>query len=443
MNELDQLIRFRDEVPLAVTPRAERLFRAALQENHHPERIVASRPRNPLTRIRAPWRPVRELRAEIPLPDAASVAAGRVRLLEAASAARPRATRLRAVRSSVRGRSFLFAATTVATSVAVAAGVVGYGLSTRGVPAKPAAARKTPAAKSSPTQATLAARILREASNVVERAPVIAVPAPGQWIYTKTIDAQYMQPTTSDDEWETFDGGQTAYYSDGRLIVHHSGHPSGPVRGNPLTAFVGNPSPETAFYALASLPWDPKDLLAVIGKAARGTGSGANVAEGNPLVGSAPKTKAQLEFDYLTTVLWNAAAGVGGPPGAEAAAFRAMATLPGITVQQGVKDAAGTGAIAVSDDGGFHQLLLDSSTYQVLGLRQLSNGMGPIAFGQLPASLREQIRKLKTAEQHREWMAAHQAIIDKLERRFGPPAGTVLESLAYARVSEVGTPGSR
>jgi hypothetical protein len=56
MNELDQLIRFRDEVPIAVTPRAERLFRAALQENHYPERIVASRPRNPLTRIRMPWR---------------------------------------------------------------------------------------------------------------------------------------------------------------------------------------------------------------------------------------------------------------------------------------------------------------------------------------------------------------------------------------------------
>jgi hypothetical protein len=56
MNELDQLTRFRDEVPLAVTPRAERLFRAALQENHYPERIVASRPRNPLTRIRTPWR---------------------------------------------------------------------------------------------------------------------------------------------------------------------------------------------------------------------------------------------------------------------------------------------------------------------------------------------------------------------------------------------------
>jgi hypothetical protein len=391
---------------------------------------------------------VRELRAEVSLPGTTSVAAGRARLLEAASAARPRAssprvTRVWPARPSVRGRSVLFPAAAVAASVAVAAGVIGYGLSTRSLPAKPAVASKTPAAKTSQTQATLAARILREASNVVERAPVKTIPAPGQWIYTKTIDAQYKQATTSDDEWETFDGGQTAYYSDGRLIVHQSGHPSGPVSGNPLTAFAGSPSPETAFYALASLPSDPKDLLAVMDKAARGTGSGVIVAEGNPLVGSAPKTKAQLEFDYLTTILWNAAAGVGGPPKAEAAAFRAMATLPGITVQQGIKDAAGADAIAVSDDGGFHQLLLDSITYQVLGLRQLSNGTGPIAFAQLPASLREQILKLKTAEQHREWMAAHQAIIDKLERRFGPPVGTVLESLAYARVSEVGTPGTR
>jgi hypothetical protein len=56
MNELDQLTRFRDTVPLAVTPRAGQLFHAALREEHQPERIVASRPRNPLTRIRTPWR---------------------------------------------------------------------------------------------------------------------------------------------------------------------------------------------------------------------------------------------------------------------------------------------------------------------------------------------------------------------------------------------------
>jgi len=56
MNEMDQLTRFRDTAPLGVTPRTEQLFRAALREDHYPERRVVSRPRNPLTRIRSPWR---------------------------------------------------------------------------------------------------------------------------------------------------------------------------------------------------------------------------------------------------------------------------------------------------------------------------------------------------------------------------------------------------
>jgi hypothetical protein len=57
MNEIDQLTRFRDAVPLGVTPRAEQLFRAGLQdEQHHPERTVAPRRSNPLAWTRPGWR---------------------------------------------------------------------------------------------------------------------------------------------------------------------------------------------------------------------------------------------------------------------------------------------------------------------------------------------------------------------------------------------------
>ncbi len=56
MSEIDQLTRFRDAVPVGVSPRAEQLFRAALREEHHSERPVISRPRKPLTRIWSPWR---------------------------------------------------------------------------------------------------------------------------------------------------------------------------------------------------------------------------------------------------------------------------------------------------------------------------------------------------------------------------------------------------
>jgi hypothetical protein len=56
MNEIDQLTRFRDAVPLGVTARAEQLFRAGLREDHHPERPVTPRPHNPLSRLRPQWR---------------------------------------------------------------------------------------------------------------------------------------------------------------------------------------------------------------------------------------------------------------------------------------------------------------------------------------------------------------------------------------------------
>jgi len=52
MNEIDELARFRDTVPVSVTSRAEQLFRAGLRE----ERPVVPRLRNPLTRIPLPWR---------------------------------------------------------------------------------------------------------------------------------------------------------------------------------------------------------------------------------------------------------------------------------------------------------------------------------------------------------------------------------------------------
>jgi hypothetical protein len=56
MNEMDQLAGLRDVVRLEVTPRAEQLFRAALQEEHHAERHPVQRRRTPLDRIGSPWR---------------------------------------------------------------------------------------------------------------------------------------------------------------------------------------------------------------------------------------------------------------------------------------------------------------------------------------------------------------------------------------------------
>jgi hypothetical protein len=214
-------------------------------------------------------------------------------------------------------------------------------------------------------------------------------------------------------------------------VVHTSPvAPPTDITRDPLAAFNADSTPQTAYYALASLPREPGQMLAAVGKAAEAAG-GANLAAGTPLGGSAPRNQGQLEFDYLSLLLWNAAGGVGAPPAAEAAAFRAMAAIPGVTVQQGVTDAAGDPAIGVSDDGGYGQLLLDPVSYQVIGLLRRSNGVGPE-----PAIPPQRLAKFSKAEQ--------QKILQKLKAagaHAGPRKGTVTLSLAYAQVSEVSGPG--
>jgi hypothetical protein len=369
---------------------------------------------------------LREFRAELPYPERTRLTPGRSRLLSAAR--RPPRRRFSARRNT---RPILLPATAAAAAVAVAAGLAGYALSTGSAPAAhPSAAPKRSAP---PSQAVLAARVLRDASAAASRVPPKATPSPGQWIYAKTVQYEY-QPEgfTSSDNWITFDGTKTAYYESpgGPFVVHTS--PVTPPADNtsdPLAAFYADSTPETAYYAVASLPAAPRQLLAAVAKAAEAAG-GANSVAGTPIAGHAPRNEGQLEFDYLTLLLWNAAGGVGAPPAAEAAAFRAMAAIPGVTVQQGVTDAAGAPAIGVSGDGGYDQLLLDPVSYQVIGLRQLSTGIGPKPvvptlkqLAQLPKAEQQKIlRQLKTVPP---W----------------PRKGAVLYSLAYAQVSEVSGPG--
>jgi hypothetical protein len=110
--------------------------------------------------------------------------------------------------------------------------------------------------------------------------------------------------------------------------------------------------------------------------------------------------------------------------------FRAMAAIPGVTVEQNITDAAGAPAIGISGDGGYDQLLLDPVSYQVIGLRQLSTGIGPKTIAAGPQAL----AKLPKAEQQRSLR----------QLKTAPPwprKGAVLLSMAYARVSEVSGPG--
>ena len=409
---------------------------------------------------------IREFRADAPGPDAARLATGRSNLMKTINPKRhappphPRPA----------SPSWWLPALAVTAAAAVAVGL----LVVPGNHAAPRPAAKPSSAKSSAvapvTQAELAARILRTAADVVTRAPVKSEPAPGQWIYAKTV--QYGLPgyespagVTTGEEWTTFDGGRTAYYRGGQLIVHNTSGGAHPARDSGVAAFNADATPQTAYDALASLPADPKALLAAVDKAVAQDGGIANVAAGSPIpamaptatghvaAGSpssavAPEDTGQGEFDYLVLLLWNAAAGVGAPARAQAAAFRAMATIPGVTVQQGITDAAGAPAIGVSADGGYDQILLDPVSYQVIGLRQLSTGVGPATFAPgVPPKVMDQImaeiRTLDSAPQAtRDAYIRHLVAQHKLVMH-APPKGTLELSLAYATVREVSAPGTR
>jgi hypothetical protein len=368
---------------------------------------------------------LREFRAEIPYPERPRLSPGRSRLL--AEARRPQRRRFTATRRT----TLLLTATAAAAAVAVAAGLAGYGLSGGSTPASSARPTAAPKHPTAPSQEVLAARLLRDASAAASRVPPKTTPSPGQWIYSKLVGYENGQGTSSNENWITFDGTESAYYEGhgGPITVHTSPiTPPADITSDPLTAFNTDATPQTAYYALASLPTAPSQLLAAVDKVVEAAG-GANLVAGDPVASQAPENKGQLEFDYLGLLLWNAAGGVGAPPEAEAAAFRAMAAIPGVTVQQGITDAAGNPAIGVSGDGGYDQLLLDPVSYQVTGLRQISNGIGPKMAAPSPQQLAGYPK------------AMQQKILRMVKNPTGPPKGTIIESLAYTQVSEVSGPG--
>jgi len=351
-------------------------------------------------------------RACVPLPSQARLAAGRERLLAAVTGQRRADHRHRAAaRAFLRWRPMVVLAAAGAIAV-----IVGYALSAPGRPAQKSVAGRAmrPGVRAGQTvrHATLAAKILHAAAAQVAREALTAEPDPGQWIYCTEVDEGGVHPVRGpeDPEWVTFDGGQTAYYagSGGPLVVHTNRTSFPPPGTSPWVALnTYGITPKIAWDALASLPADPQALLTVIANQVA-TPAGKQFAAGSVthIGGGAQTTEPRLEFDFLTRILWNAH--LGGPPAAEAAVYRAIATLPGITVRQGITNAAGEPAIGVSDDGGYNQLLLSPVTYQVTGWRAISDGRA--------------VMRLR-----------------------GPswPKGSLILSTALIQVSEVAAPGDR
>jgi hypothetical protein len=264
---------------------------------------------------------------------------------------------------------------------------------------------------------TLAAQVLNTASETITTQSATqpgSRPEPGQWFYSKSVSYTYGQGTTTSDSWIRFDGAQDAYLENGKLTVHTAPAIGGSAGGTPLSRFAANTTPMTAYDALASLPADPARLLATVDQELAMPGQ----TPAHTMWSQAVTSREQREFAYLADLLWNATAG--SPATAQAAVFRAMADLAGITVQDGVTNAAGSPALGVSANDGVTQLLLDPKTYRVVGERQVSTGADPAAAAVASGG--------KTGG-------------DKT--RLWPAKGDVVESLALSQVVMVSEPGGR
>jgi hypothetical protein len=280
---------------------------------------------------------VRTLRADVPPPAPARLAAGRSRILAAAAARRRRYWRL----------ALPVGAVTAAAAVAVVA-VLGGTATPSHLRPTATPSRPRPAATG---RVSLAAQVLTVAARTVTAEPSTR-PGDRQWIYSRFVQTQTGTATQSDENWIRFDGREQAYYLNGQLIVHESSGSGGPL---------------SSYRELAALPAAPSAILTdarrVVGTTQR---QWENWSSGSAVAELAPRTAGEAEFDYLAQLLWDAYAAA--PPAALAHVYQAMADIPGVTVTRGLTNAVGRAGIGVSANGGVSWLLLDPQTYQVIGL---------------------------------------------------------------------------
>jgi hypothetical protein len=231
----------------------------------------------------------------------------------------------------------------------------------------------SPAVGSHPAVVPTAKARLTAATQVLDAAAAATLartsvrPSPYQWIYSKFVQSGTGQATSSDENWIRFDGRQDAYLQDGQLILHNDPPLGG--ASTPLAAFDADITPLTAYNAIASLDTGPQAVLAAVDQEIAAERSSVES------YGNGSHSTQASEFAYLSMLLWNAYAGA--PSAAQAAVFRAMATIPGVQVERDITNAVGHPAIGIGLPGkdGETYLLLDPTTYQVIGQRSTSMKM--------------------------------------------------------------------
>lgn len=195
--------------------------------------------------------------------------------------------------------------------------------------------------------AVIALGSVAEAGHVLERAAAAAenrrfvAPGPRQWVYTKMRLTTSAKPsgfvtggpyrTSTWELWRRVDGRQYAAFENGKVRAGH----------------------ELVSSAVAArfepLPDDPEALLRKVG------GRGGD----------------EMAYETLVTILRDSV----HSPETEAAIFRALKRIPGVTPIKGKVDVDGRSAIALGRtvDGWLHEeVLLDPKTYAYLGERAIA-----------------------------------------------------------------------
>ncbi|MBB5076737.1 CU044_5270 family protein [Nonomuraea endophytica] len=194
--------------------------------------------------------------------------------------------------------------------------------------------------------------VLERAAEAVEKRPVAPEPRPDQWQYTKTLNVQPADGrTTTRESWLRYDGKQTAGWDiDGNFRVADV----------PPDPGDDDLSPQAYRKKLLKLPTDPDELIAHVAGDRHWIDKPRE--EGVPKVVEAPDQRA---FRILTLYLKQQAV---MPPKLEAAIFRALAKIPGVRIEQNVKDATGRTGLGLfrSAESPRRYIILDPGTYQVM-----------------------------------------------------------------------------
>jgi hypothetical protein len=194
-----------------------------------------------------------------------------------------------------------------------------------------------------------AAEALERAATAAE-SRAFTPPRPDQWIYTESRRRNSVKPggvalggpyrTVVVRHWKSADGKRMASSVDGAKLT--------------FVGMMPGSMPPGDYPSLAALPTDPDALLRWVYKDMGGLGS---TAEG----------RYETAYGMLTAILRDNVL----PPKQEAATYRALKMIPGVTLVEKV-DAAGRPAIGLGRvaEGWVHkEVLLDPKTYTYLGER--------------------------------------------------------------------------